>query len=168
MKKIIFATAIFWFFGVQTTHARSWETIIQDDIFTGKKTAEMIGQVSWQEMLYFSCDGDRRITMAVIFVSEMESGMKGAKAETAIRIDNGNVHKFNSTLYQHNPEMLGFGSTSASLVEVVRQIRDARNQILVGVEITSIDSRFSLTAPVDGSTPAANRFIQACEIEAVN
>ncbi|MDX1101906.1 hypothetical protein GOL81_21250 [Sinorhizobium medicae] len=145
--------------------ARDWGTETKEDVFTGKQTAVMIAGLSKPMSLYFSCDADHQVRLAVIF--KVNEVAEDVPATLVMKVDNGEAVKFDVTSYQHNDEYGGFHTVSGNILvaDLVKSVGQAKSRLLVGLDIPLTGVKDSDEFSIRGSTAAANEFIKAREIK---
>lgn len=161
MMKLLIAAAIVTA-GVTAADAATWQVMTQDDIFSGKQTAQLVATIDWQDGLDFSCDSDGTLSAALVFRGEWKDIMAGQVGTLLLKVDDKPVQRFDAVLYQHNTKMIGFGTADDGVRNAIEEIGEAKHQVLVGMEITSVGWKKSATAPADGSTDAAKKFLATC------
>ena len=146
--------------------AEPWFTKVDEDVFSGKNSASMIGDGGTNGSLYFRCSAEGEMTLSVIFSfkEEMRSDIAG---EIVVKVDANEVVKLDATPYTHNDDYGGF--ITASNPEVIgslaKKVASSKGKILVGLAVPSLDLKQSLTITPVGSKKAAAQFIKACEIK---
>lgn len=145
--------------------AADWYTKVDDDVFSGKQTAVMFGGYSNQLTIYFKCDSDHNVTVSIIFPFSdgMVMGIKGA---IVLKIDAQEPIRLEGDSYQHNTLYGGFKADldDEQKSSILKAIAEAKQKILVGLAIESLDTKDSYTISASGSSKAAYQFIHACQI----
>lgn len=145
--------------------AQEWRTDVKDDLFSGKKTAYMLGGMRKQLAVYASCDTDRKIGFSVIIKEDPENFEK-LSGNVILKVGDGEVHRFAVSGYPHNDEYGGFKAETGSpaVIAALRDMGRATGKIMVGLEITNTNVKATETYSSSGSTEAINRLLGACEI----
>lgn len=151
--------------GLAVAHAADWNTQVQEDVFSGKNTAIMIGGIFAPLNVYLSCDGDRNNKLAVIF--KMDDKMpEGVPGEVVIKTDDGEITRYQTKSYEHNDSYGGFATelTAEDAGKLISAIRVAKKRVLVGLQVAAIDMKGSHTFSASGSKKAAELFAKTCEL----
>lgn len=145
--------------------AQEWYTKTEEDVFSGKTTAVMIGGSNPQQSLYFRCTAEREVSVSFIFQFEgdMNTSLKGL---LVLKADSGETYRFDASAYQHNTKYGGFvvqleGEDKA---KVLKAVGGAKKKVLAGLAVDAIDYKVSIDLPATGSGRAAGQFMKACEI----
>ncbi|NSZ82930.1 hypothetical protein G6L97_00725 [Agrobacterium tumefaciens] len=142
-----------------------WFTKSEEDVFSGKQTATMIGASGPAGSVYLNCDADRNVNISIIFPfkEDIDTSLKGL---LVIKVDSGEALRLDAEAYQHNDKYAGFKARldDAQKVSLLKSIASAKKKILAGLSVESIDSKHSIDIAPGGSTKAATSFMKACEI----
>ncbi|MGX1306218.1 hypothetical protein AB7M35_000938 [Amorphus suaedae] len=151
--------------GVSTSYAQ-WTTDVTDDLFSDNKNASMVGMINFNSGMYLSCSGPEKLTFSYIERGDWEPGMDGVPAKLIVQVDGGEKHALHGVFYDHNADFYGVESDEVDKIRpIVAAIRDAKSKIMVGLLIESSGRSYSASVSVNGSTRAASRFIEACNID---
>ncbi|MDQ0316814.1 hypothetical protein [Amorphus orientalis] len=143
-----------------------WATDVKDDLFSDGKTATMIGSAGPNYGIYVSCSSEEAdVSFAYIEKSSWESGLEAVPAKLAIQVDGGQKHFLNGYFYQHNNDFIGVKSDQSELIRgILRDIRDAQRQIVVGVRVELFDTTATVDFSVAGSTKATSKLFDSCNL----
>ncbi len=142
-----------------------WTTKVDEDVFSGKSTAVMIGGVGAQLSLYMACDGDRKNTLAVIFQAK-DGIIEGVGGELVLKADDLEAVRFSVESYNHNDSYGGFivDLTAEEAGKLVQSIKSAKRRVVAGLQVPAMDIKASNTLATSGSTKSADLFGKACEL----
>jgi hypothetical protein len=156
-------------FASAAANAAEWSTKVDEDVFSGKNTAIMMGGVLGSLSVYLSCDADRNTKAALIFKSGKDGIAEGIKGEIVFKVDDQETLRFDAESYQHNDNYGGFAADleGEQAQALLTEIKTAKKRILTGLQVPSVDLKQSETLGASGSTTAATSFIKTCEIEGV-
>jgi hypothetical protein len=148
-----------------TASSAEWLTKVDEDVFSGKSTAVMIGGSGAQLNVYLSCDGDRKNSLAVIFKAE-EGVVEDVDGELVLKADDAEPLRYAVRSYNHNDSYGGFlvelqPEEASKLVAI---IKGAKKRVVAGLQVTALDIKASNTLATTGSTKAAEQFAKACEL----
>ncbi|MCZ7932186.1 hypothetical protein O9X90_07665 [Agrobacterium leguminum] len=148
-----------------STALADWFTKSEEDVFSGKQTATMIGASGPAGSVYLNCDADRNVDVSIIFPfkEDINTSLKGL---LVIKVDSGEALRLDAEAYQHNDKYAGFKARldDAQKVSLLKSISSAKKKVLAGLSVESIDSKHSIDISPGGSTKAASSFMKACEI----
>jgi hypothetical protein len=147
-----------------TAFSSDWLTKVDEDVFSGKSTAVMIGSGT-QLNVYLSCDGERKNSLAVIFKAE-EGIVEEVDGELVVKTDDAEPHRYAVKSYNHNDSYGGFLAelTPEEASKLVASIKGAKRRVVAGLQVTAFDMKVSNTLATIGSTRAAEQFAKACEL----
>lgn len=142
-----------------------WLTKVDEDVFSGKSTAVMIGGSGAQLNVYMACDGDRRNSLAVIFKAE-EGVVEDVDGELVLKTDDEEPLRYSVRSYNHNDTYGGFlvELTPEEASKLVASIKGAKRRVIAGLQVAALDIKASNTLATSGSTRAAEQFAKACEL----
>lgn len=167
MKSSIFLAAASLTFLSSAVAALSadWYTKVEEDLFSGKNTAVMIGGTNAQLSVYISCDGDRKNNIAVIFKVN-EAIVEDVQGELLIKADDAEPARFAVKSYNHNDSYGGFQAelSPEEASKLVGSIKTAQKRVIAGLQVAAFDMKASNTLQTIGSTRAAEQFAKACEL----
>ncbi|MBB3996869.1 hypothetical protein [Aureimonas pseudogalii] len=148
--------------GLSTAQAaQGWITKVEDDVFSDKKSATMLGFTPSGDSVYIECDGDHELEFAVLSKSEDKS--PGVPGILVVKIDGGEALRFTAASYAHNDEYVGFKNEDQEQIRsLVKAIGQANKAALFGLQIPIVDIKASLNPGVKGSSKAASQFLEAC------
>src|SRR3990167_10085170 len=141
-----------------------WVTNAQDDIFSGGQKAMLIGAIDPYHTLVFDCDSNG-LFMSLLEKGKWEKGMELASYRLLVKVDRGEVYDFAARGSQRN-DLYTQASVSdkTEILKLLGEIRDAQQQVQIGMQIKEFGAEWSGTASVAGSTREANRFLNACKL----
>jgi len=146
-----------------TSANAEWYATIEDDIFSGGKKGLLLGEVGPNYSIAFDCE-EGSLTSALIEKGS-DDGKTTFEAELVFKVDQNPAIKMSALYGRRNPSYLQVISSDADLsLKVLKQLQAAREKILVGVAFPEIDSKWSSTASVAGSTRETTRFLEACKL----
>ncbi|WP_226503503.1 hypothetical protein [Pseudomonas sp. MWU16-30317] len=164
MHHIIRACASLVALGLSTSVFAQWSTTIEDDIFSGGKKGMMLADIGARQAIAFDCDADN-LTVSFITEGKWPADGRSTGWDLLIKVDQGKIHKFLAVSGQRNSDHLQYlASDKAEILAVVKEIKDAKSQILLGLQSKEYDSKWSGTVDTAGSTREANRFLTACKL----
>ena len=144
----------------------AWNTLIDDDIFSGGKTALMVGEIDPGSSLAIDCKSSGEISIAYIEKSSSDDNDEGAAFRLLIKIDDQPTIEFSGRLERRNEKYIEITSSDRDLaIQAVKEIASARRKILVGVSRLDGDSKHSASAGAAGSSKAAAKLVKACNIQ---
>lgn len=153
--------------GLAVTSAANadWMTSVEDDIFSGGQKAMLMGNIDPYHALIFDCDSNG-LSMNLLEKAKWESGMARASYRLLVRVDQGEVYDFAAKGSQRNDL---FTQTSVldkdEVLKLLGEIRDAQQQVQVGLQIKEIGAKWSGIASAAGSTRETDRFLNACNLQ---
>ncbi|MDH4413071.1 MAG: hypothetical protein QE484_07175 [Rhizobium sp.] len=148
-----------------TTFSAEWLTKVDEDVFSGKSTAVMIGGSGAQLNVYLSCDGDRKNSLAVIFKAD-EGVVEDVDGELVLKADDAEPFRYAVRSYNHNDDYGGFLAelTPEDASKLVASIKGAKKRVIAGLQVAALEIKASNTLATTGSTKAAELFAKACEL----
>src|SRR5690606_7218438 len=144
-----------------------WSATIEDDIFTGKKKASLIGRISLNQMLVFDCDS-QDLTFSFLERSRRVESEDFSRPIVRLiaKVDHGKIHEFDASAGRRNENYVAMTVVDrGGILDLLKEIRNAQSKIQLGLHERLTDSRWSGTASVRGSTRETTRFLKACELE---
>lgn len=140
----------------------SWSVHVEDDIFAGKK-AMLVGTLSSNEALVFDCQKDKPPRMALIFPDKTSEFDYPVNVQLLIKIDDNDIIKGSASAGRRNQEYGEFSYSGNNEFQILKELRDARKQFLIGIQANS-DNKSSISGDVVRSTSSINSFIEACNL----
>lgn len=138
-----------------------WETVIEDDLFVGKK-AYSIGSLNSKNFLVFDCDKSGKLSMALLETTK-DPAITAQYARLLVKVDNNDIHNLEAVFQQRNNSYVEINTDDKDSIKlVINELRDARNKFLVGYDING--NQNTITGSIRGSTKAMNSLINACGI----
>ncbi|EAB4767262.1 hypothetical protein [Escherichia coli] len=161
LKMVLITTAI-----ISPIAQAQWLTQTEDDLFSDGKKAAMIGETSSDNSaIIFNCTKNT-LTAAYVEMDKTHESTAKMPMELVMKVDGNNALKFNATLSRRNVQALEIATNDAEQLKILlKQLKEAKSQVLVGAQTEDGGSKFSLSANVSGSTSAVNKFVAACEIK---
>lgn len=142
-----------------------WITTTQDDIFSGGKTAMMLGYISPFQSVAVDCNSDG-LSLALLQKEKWQDGRPSSAWNLLVKVDGGEVHRFIASSGQRNTEYVQYITFEKDeIFKVLAELRNAKSQILLGLQSDEFNAKWSGTAPVSGSTRETDKFIQACKLK---
>lgn len=150
---------------VSTLANAGWSTTVQDDIFSGGKSAMMVGTISAYQSVVLDCNSEG-VTLALIQQEKWQEGHDNSTWSLLVKVDDGDVHRFTAASGRRNDKFSQYGTAEQDeILKVLNDLRNAKSQVLLGLQSDVYNAKWSGTAPVNGSTSAADRFMQACKLK---
>ncbi|UIP34460.1 hypothetical protein [Stutzerimonas kunmingensis] len=147
-----------------TTANANWLTKIDDDIFSDQKVGLLIGEIGPSHALAFDCS-EGKLSAALLEEGEAPAQSSLLKAELLIKVDQNPPIKMRAVYANRNAKFNQVISYDRDLtLKVLKQIQAAQSKILVGTSFPEIDSKWSASASVAGSTRETTRFMEACKL----
>lgn len=141
-----------------------WMTHVEDDIFSGGQKAMLVGTIDPYHALIFDCVSDG-LSMHFLEKTKWESGMAQASFRLLVKVDQGEVYDFAAKGSQRNDVFIQASvSDKDRVLKLLGEIRDAQQQIQLGLRVKEIDAKWSGIASVAGSTRETDRFLKACNL----
>jgi len=142
-----------------------WMTKTEDDIFSGGQKAMLIGEVDPFHALVFDCDSEN-LAFSLIEKSKWQEGMELVSHRLLVKVDEEGIHDFAAKGSQRNEHYVQISTADRDkILGLLKEIRDAQNQIQIGIQIKELGGKWSGTASVAGSTRETDRFLQACKLK---
>lgn len=146
----------------------SWKTVVENDIFSGGKKAELIGELSnANQSVTFDCSKDN-LTISQIEEDRNTAVAKKSTYQTLIKVDDNSPVALSTTLIRRSPESIALISTEKEkIITLLRQLQaqTSGQDFLIG----DIDSKGNHLSSGSGSVSfarkAVNKFIAACNIK---
>ncbi|CUX23908.1 MULTISPECIES: hypothetical protein [Agrobacterium] len=158
-------SAAFLLASAGASFANGWFTKSEEDVFSGKQTAVMLGSAV-SGSVYITCDAERNVSVSFIFPmkEDIDTSLKGV---IVLKVDSGEAVRLDGEAYQHNEKYGGFKADvqDDQKATIVKSIGGAKKKILAGLHVESLDSKHSVDISPDGSTKAAGQFLKACELQ---
>lgn len=158
MKKIILLSAL-----LLNVSFADWFVETQDDIFSGKKNAMLIGDLQADDRaLLFECDGK---LLSLHYLEPFDSNMPNISFKMLFKIDENNIHEFEGDISQRNNKITQITAyvPNYNVKVILNELANAKNKIIVGIAGNA--GQISLTGNVRGSTKAVQEFAKICEID---
>lgn len=141
-----------------------WYASIEDDIFSGGKKAIVLGDVGPGHSLAFDC-AEGELTAALLEEGAWSETDSPLSAVLLIKVDDNAPIQFDARYGERNAKYKQIISLDRdTTLKALKEIQAAQHKILVGVKFVAIDSKWSGTAPVTGSTREVGRFLEACKL----
>lgn len=140
-----------------------WITKTEEDVFSGKDSVTMIGLISSSQALIVDCKPDGKVK--INFAEKGDSGEKlsALTFRLVLKLDSNSPIEFTARADQRNDTFMQIGSDERDTIErFVKELRDAKKRLLIGLEEKITDSKQSWTTDLSGSTAAAKKFLSAC------
>jgi len=142
-----------------------WMTTTKDDIFSGGQTAMLIGEIDAYHALIFDCDSEN-LTLSLIEQSKWKEGMGRGNWRLLVKVDQSQIRDFAAQSSQRNEKYIQVATSDRdSILELLKEIRDANTNIQIGMQVKEADFKWSGTASPSGSTRETDRFLQACKLK---
>lgn len=142
-----------------------WITTTQDDIFSGGKTAMMLGYISPFQSVAVDCNSEG-LSLALLQKEKWQEGRPSSAWNLLVKVDGGEVHRFTANSAQRNTEYVQYVTfEKEEILKVLADLRNAKSQILLGLQSDEFNAKWSGTAPVSGSTRETDKFMQACKLK---
>ncbi|RKR64626.1 hypothetical protein C7387_1327 [Yokenella regensburgei] len=165
-KKTVLASA-FLLAGYLPFAQAAWKTNVENDIFTGGKSAELVGDISNKnQSLIFDCAAGQ------LSVSQVEQNsntvVKGTHHyQSLIKVADNAPLTFNATLARRNPQSIQLesrenGKIKTLLAQLLAQ--QSREDFLVGVKDGKGNQLSSGAGSVSFANKSVKKFISACNI----
>lgn len=141
---------------------------MDEDIFTGENKAVLLGLVSQDMGVAFDCRGEYLMFSWLQRTRgpDIDNTLRNADTRLVAKVDQGKVYEFNAIFAIRNSstiELIALGSEKT--LELLREVRDARDRIQVGLHDRTNDTKWSATVSVQEVTREATRFMNACRLE---
>lgn len=142
-----------------------WMTTTKDDIFSGGQTAMLIGEIDAYHALIFDCDS-QNLTLSLIEQSKWKDGMDRGDWRLLVKVDQSQIRDFAAQSSQRNEKYIQVATSDRdSILELLKEIREANTNIQIGMQVKEVDFKWSGTASPSGSTRETDRFLQACKLK---
>lgn len=149
---------------LSTTASAGWLAKIEDDIFSDQQIGLLIGEIGPGHALVFDCS-EGKLSAALLEEGEAPAQSSLLKAELLIKVDQNPPIKMSAVYANRNAKFNQVISYDRDLtLKVLKQIQAAQSKILVGTSFPEIDSKWSASASVAGSTRETTRFLEACKL----
>ncbi len=149
--------------GLSTSAFAQWSTTIEDDIFTGGKKGMMLSEIGGGQAIVFECDADT-LTVSLITEGKWPEDGRSTSWDLLIKVDQGKIYKFLAMSGRRNSDHLKYqASDKPEITAVVKELKDAKSQVLIGLQSKEFDSKWSGTISTVGSTREADKFLTACK-----
>lgn len=161
MKKLLLAsTLLFTMTGL--AHAQ-WRSSVEDDLFSGKN-AILIGDMSAGEAMYFDCKKGQEPRLALLLPYKDGDDDISVQVDMLVKVDDNTPLKGIGTFEKRNDNYMQISYSGDNIPEMLKQLRDAKNQYLAGFQVERANIRESFRGSVYRSTASINRFVDACDI----
>lgn len=148
---------------VSSVACAGWQTTTKDDIFSGGKSASMLGEVSSSQAIIFDCAADS-LQLALVEKGKVGEGASELWSMLA-KVDGGKIHRFETLQSQRNDKFIEFGTgETEEILSLLKDLRNAKSTLLLGLQAKN-GGKWSGSANVNGSTKAVNDFVQACNLK---
>ena len=139
----------------------SWDVVIEDDIFAGKK-AMLVGALSSNDTLVFDCQKDKPPKMFLIYPDKTTEYNYPLNVKFLIKIDDNEVIQGFGGVERRNPDYGAFTYSANNELQILKELRDAKRQILIGIQFNG--NQNSISGDVFRSTSSVNSFLKACDL----
>lgn len=161
LKIIIASLAVF-----SASAGAYWVTEAKDDLFTGKKTVYMAGNLSTSDsFIALDCE-DKKLYFSYLEKTEpkkMES-LLNKKGMILLKVDNNEVRKAEGVWVQRNDKTIALKTDNDEFViDALRDLMNSKKTLSLGVSIgLNNEKSITLTGNVSGTTKAARKFVTEC------
>ncbi|WP_114192498.1 hypothetical protein [Edaphovirga cremea] len=164
MKNPIKCILLFSMLFTPFAHAQ-WTTQVDDDLFTGGKKATMLGDLQGTEAaLIFDCT-NKMVSISYIQRHSDQETISRVPFTLIVKIDANDALKMDAQSGRRNSKYLEISADDKDqILAIIKNLQQAKNQILVGLQTKDGGNQFSLSGGVSGSTKATDQFIKACEL----
>ena len=150
---------------ISVTASAEWYTTTQDDIFSGGKKAMMSGDISPALSVAFDCDSES-LSLALLQKEKWPEGQDTSAWNLLIKVDKGEIHRFTAQSAKRNSDYTQYVTFEKNeILRVLTELRDAKSVVLLGLQSEELDSKWSGTISVGGSTRETEKFLQACKLK---
>lgn len=148
-----------------TAHA-AWFTQVDDDVFTGGKSAMFVGSFSNSDVgLAFDCTSEA-LSMSYVMQWKTPQELSGIETKLVVKVDGNQPQTFSGAFDIRNDSAVAITvEDREAVLKVLKQIQAAKSKILIGYAIPSTGFKVSFSGNALNSTSAANSFIKACNIQ---
>ena len=165
MKKILLASAL-----LLNVSFADWFVETQDDIFTGKKNAILIGDFyPSDQALAFECQGKDLI---ISYLEPYQEKVSPVLFKMLFKIDDNQIYEFEGELSNRNNKYVQVSSymyDKEKFKHLLNELLNAKTKMVIGVKASNASGfQQSLTANVRGSTKAVREFGKICGIAVTN
>ncbi|EGL8525977.1 hypothetical protein IRL25_002504 [Salmonella enterica] len=145
----------------------NWGTQVDDDVFSGGKTATMIGILLSGDAVFFECNGGDKITVSLVSkVDNKISFDPPVPADLFIKIDENKAVKLNALIKRRNSSFVGAESSDRnSILTLLKQLQSAKKKIIVGLSDKAGGVKNQYPGEVQNSTSSVSTFVEACKIK---
>lgn len=140
-----------------------WMTTVEDDLFSDKKIATMIGVGGVHWSIYAHCSDADGMKLSYIEKGD-PSGITSPLmvGKIVLKPDTGQRWTSETRMYWHNDSYIGFDyANQADIPKIIEEIGAAKRTILVGLDL-ALDSPSTISLTASGSSKAARQFLAAC------
>lgn len=167
LKKTVVVTALLSAVYLPVAQA-SWKTIVENDIFSGGKKAELIGEISnTNQSVTFDCSKDN-LTVSQVEEDRNTTVAKKSAYQTLVKVDDNSPVVLNTTLVRRSPESIALVSTEKEKIMTLLQQLQAQTSgqdFLTGDMDNKGNHLSSGSGSVSFAKKAVNKFIAACSIK---
>lgn len=167
MKRLLLVAALLA--GSTTLAHAQWMTNVEDDLFSDKKIATMVGYSTPTKSILVTCSDSSDVSLT--YVEKGDSSAFSGRApmqvgKMVIKPDNGQKWESTTSVFAQNPEFFGFSfDDTGALPGLIREIGHADSKVVFGLNLISSDIPIQWPIPAQGSTSAVKSFMEACGLE---
>lgn len=159
MKKILIISTL-----LLNVSFADWFVKTQDDIFTGKKNAMLIGDFyPGDQMLVFECQGK---DLTINYLEPYKEKVSPVSFKMLFKVDDNQIYEFEGELSNRNDKYVQVSTymyDKTKFKNLLNELLKAKRQIIVGVKANNSSGfQQSLTANVRGSTKSVHEFAKVC------
>ncbi len=140
-----------------------WFYHIEDDLFNGKK-ATLIGEMSQGGVLFFECKKGEVPTLALLLSHKDSDPDLDIPVLMVLKVDRNEPIAEFGRIQKRNENYVAVYYLGNNILQILKEIRDGKQQVLAGYKILSNDYNNSLSGNVYKSTVGVNQFVKACGI----
>lgn len=142
-----------------------WATKTDDDVFSGGKSAMLLGILSsMSDNVVFDCS-ENKLTFSLLEEDNDSKLDAPIPVDLFVKIDNNEITKLNALMMRRNSKFMGAESSDKDgIIKLLKQLQAAKKKIIVGIQGKGGESRQSYSGDVINSTGAVSKFVKACKI----
>lgn len=142
-----------------------WATKTDDDVFSGGKSAMMLGELSSiMSNAVFDCS-ENKLTFSLVEEDNNSKLDEPTPVDLFVKIDGDEVIKLNALLMRRNSRFIGAESSDKNnIINLLNQLQSAKKKFIVGIQGKGGESKQSYSGDVINSTNAVSNFVKACKI----
>jgi hypothetical protein len=164
MKIFVRCCASMTFFAWLSSAAFAWEVFVEGpDVFD--KTKVVATESNFNEGLTIQCNSDDELLIAYIFKKKEFDSVAETPGKILIKVGEAPPMKLDGSLRAWNDNYGGVVASGRDpeLVNVIKQIKDAKGKIQIGIEF--LGSQASAEVSSRGSTKAMETVLSKCKLE---